>query len=230
VTSPVALGIVVLFAVGVGAVIGFFPRETSASQEASYPPLTNQQKIDLEKWWAVQPKVDLPIPNDGAKVLIVKFSDYMCPGCRQTYEGFKGILGKYLAGGQVRYVVKHFPLEGECNANTPNGGHFASCEAAAAVIMARSKGTAEKLEQWIFTNQTTLTPATVKQAAKDIGGIQDFDAQYQHALQEVKTDASLGGLLGVNSTPTFYINGRKLGIVPPQYFDYLIELALKQPK
>lgn len=229
-TSPVALGIVVLLVAGVGAVIGFFPRETAASQETAYPALTAQQKIDIEKWWAVQPKVELPIPDDGAKVLIVKFSDYMCPGCRQTYEGFKGVLGKYLSGGQVRYVVKHFPLEGECNPNTPSGGHYASCEAAAAVIMARSKGTAEKLEQWIFSNQATLTPATVKQAAKDIGGVPDFDAQYQHALQEVRTDASLGGLLGVNQTPTFYINGRKLGIVPPQYFDYLIELALKQPK
>jgi hypothetical protein len=38
--------------------------------------------------------------------------------------------------------------------------------------------------------------------------------------------------LGVAWTPTFYINGRKLGqtTTPPQYFDYLIELALKQAK
>ena len=233
-TSPVALVIGLALVVAVVLGVTWFPHErpAAAAEAAAYPPLTDQQRADIEKWWALQPKVDLPISNDGAKVLIVKFSDYMCPACRQTYEGYKPILGKYLSGGQVRYVVKHYPLEAECNPKAPNN-HYASCEAAAAVIMARSKGTAEKLEQWIFSNQPTLTPDVVKQAAKDIGGIQDFDAQYPKALEEVKADAALGGTLEVSSTPTFYINGRKLPgqtITPPQYFDYLIEVALKDAK
>jgi uncharacterized membrane protein/protein-disulfide isomerase len=235
VTSPLALVILLLLVGAVGTVIGLFPREsvTSASAQApAYPPLTDQQRADLEKWWAVQPKVDLGIPNEGAKVLIVKFSDYMCPACRNTYEGYKPVLGKYLSGGQVRYVVKHYPLEAECNPSAPSN-HYASCEAAAAVIMARATGTAQKLEQWIFTNQPSLTPDKVKKAAREIGGIQDFDARYPSALQEVKADASLGAKVGIAVTPTFYINGRKLAgqsITPPQYFDYLIELALRDPK
>jgi protein-disulfide isomerase len=202
-----------------------------AQEAAAYPPLTDQQRSDMEKWWNVQPETPLPIPKDGAKVLIVKFSDYMCPACRQTYEGYKGVLAKYLARGDVRYVVKHYPLEGECNSHAPIN-HYASCEAAAAVIMAQSKGTADKLEQWIFTNQIGLTPEAVKRAAKDIGGIPDFDQQYPTVLQQVRADADLGGQLDVKSTPTYYINGRKLpgnSITPPQYFDYLIELALEHP-
>jgi uncharacterized membrane protein/protein-disulfide isomerase len=232
VTSPLALAIVLLLTAGVATILAVFPRESAiAAQEPAYPPLTDQQRADLEKWWSLQPKSDLPIPNDGAKVLIVKFSDYMCPACRQTYEWYKPVLGKYLATGDVRYVVKHFPLEAECNPHAAMN-HYASCEAAAAVIMARPKGTAQKLEQWIFANQQTLTSDTVKKAAREIGGIQDFDAQYPRALQEVKLDAGLGGVLKVNSTPTFYINGRKLPnkIMLPQYFDYLIELALKDLK
>ena len=58
----------------------------------------------------------------------------------------------------------------------------------------------------------------------------DFDAQYPRVLEEVKADASLGASLKISQTPTFYINGRKITgktILPPQYFDYLIELALK---
>lgn len=232
-TSPLALVILLLIIVAAATGIGLFPREgLTAAQEPAYPPLTDEQRVDLEKWWAVQPTVDLPIPNNGAKVLVVKFSDYMCPACRQTYEWYKPVLGKYLSGGQVRYVVKHYPLEAECNPSAPSN-HYASCEAAAAVIMARARGTAQTLEQWIFTNQASLTPDTVKKAARDIGGIQDFDAQYPRALEEVKTDASLGALLNISQTPTFYINGRKLSgktILPPQYFDYLIELALKDAK
>ena len=233
-SSPGALAAMLLLVAGIGAAIAWFPRESAAvtTEAAAFPPLTDQQRADTEKWWAVQPKVDLPIPNDGAKVLVVKFSDYMCPACRQTYEFYKPVLGKYLAGGEVRYVVKHYPLEAECNPSAPNN-HYASCEAAAAVIMAKPKGTAEKLEQWIFSNQIGLTPEAVRGAARDIGTIQDFDAQYQTALQEVKADAALGAKMNVSQTPTFYINGRKLignTITPPQYFDYLIELALKDSK
>jgi uncharacterized membrane protein/protein-disulfide isomerase len=231
--SPGALAVVLLLLAGIGGAIASFPRESAAvTTEAAFPPLTDQQRADIEKWWTVQPKVELPISNEGAKVLVVKFSDYMCPACRQTYEFYKPVLGKYLAGGEVRYVVKHYPLEAECNPSAPNN-HYASCEAAAAVIMAKPKGTAEKLEQWIFSNQIGLTPDAVKGVAKDIGGIQDFDAQYQTVLQEVKADAKLGETLKVSQTPTFYINGRKLigtTITPPQYFDYLIQLALKDSK
>jgi len=232
-SSPGALALVLLVLAGIGGAIASFPRESAAvTTESAFPPLTDEQRTDIAKWWAVQPRVELPIPNEGAKVLVVKFSDYMCPACRQTYEFYKPVLGKYLAGGEVRYVVKHYPLEAECNPSAPNN-HYASCEAAAAVIMAKPKGAAEKLEQWIFSNQIGLTPEAVKSAAKDIGGIQDFDAQYQTVLQEVKADAKLGETLKVSQTPTFYINGRKLigtTITPPQYFDYLIELALKESK
>lgn len=235
VTSPIALVTALLLVVGAALAFAWFPRESATTAQqaaAALPPLTEQQRADIEKWWAVQPKVDLPIPSDGAKVLVVKFSDYMCPACRQTYEAYKPVLGKYLSGGQVRYVVKHYPLEAECNPKAPSN-HYASCEAAASVIMARSNGTAEKLEQWIFSNQPTLTADSVKKAARDVGGIQNFDAQYPQALQEVRADADLGGTLNVSSTPTFYINGRKLPgetATPPQYFDYLIEVALKNAK
>jgi uncharacterized membrane protein/protein-disulfide isomerase len=229
-SSPVALLIALLFVAGSSAIVVLFPRESAASQSTveTYPSLTDKQRADLEKWWEVQPKVDLTIPSKGEKVLVVKFSDYMCPACRQTFEGYKGVLAKYLPGGQVRFVLKHYPLEAECNPKAPSN-HYASCEAAAAVVMARSKGTAAKLEQWIFDHQAELTPAVVKQAARDVGGIQDFDAKYAQALQEVKTDASLGGMLGVSQTPTFYVNGRKIPqVVPPQYIDALIEMELKR--
>lgn len=233
VTSSAALAIVLLLGVGMASTIALFPGEHAAPPpEATYAPLTDQQRAELGKWWAVQPRLDLPIPTDGAKILVVKFSDYMCPACRNTFEGYKAVLNKYVSTGQVRYVVKHYPLEAECNPSAPNN-HYASCEAAAAVVMARDKGTAPALEQWIFTNQTSLTPDVVKKAARDVGGIQDFDAQYPRALEEVKADASLGGVLHVDATPTFYINGRKLpgqNITPPPYFDYLIELALKDTK
>jgi protein-disulfide isomerase len=76
-----------------------------------------------------------------------------------------------------------------------------------------------------------LTSDEVKDAARTVGGITDFDAQYPRAIEEIKTDAGLGNLLNVKSTPTFYINGRTpTQILPPQYFNVLIELELERAK
>jgi protein-disulfide isomerase len=72
----------------------------------------------------------------------------------------------------------------------------------------------------------------VREAAKDVGGIEDFNGGYAKALEEVKADARMGGVLGVNSTPTFFLDGRKLppGVVPPEYIDALIAVELQRAK
>jgi protein-disulfide isomerase len=181
--------------------------------------------MEFLKWYEVQPRVSVPIDLDGAKVLVVKFNDYQCPPCRQSYLEYKPIIEKYRATGQLKFVLKHFPLERECNAAVQGDLHVASCEAAAAVVMAQPKGTADKLEEWFFANQPALTPDRVKEGAATVAGITDFDAQYARALTLVKTDAGLGALLGAKSTPTFVINGHVIaGALPVPYF----ELAIQQ--
>jgi protein-disulfide isomerase len=69
-------------------------------------------------------------------------------------------------------------------------------------------------------------------AAADIAGVKDFDTQYAGVVGQVRTDASIGTALGVNSTPAFFVNGRRIpgGGMPPQYFEALIELELKRAK
>lgn len=232
--SPVALVVILLFVVFAGSVIAFFPRESggarAAAQAASAPPLTDAQRADIARWWDVQPKTELPIPADGAKVLIVKFSDFMCPGCRSTHDMYKSLFEKYTATGDVRYIVKHYPLEPECNPGL-NGNHFASCEAAAATVMARANGMDDEMTDWLFANQASLTPDVVKRGAKEVAGINDFDARYAAALQEVRADAVMGGTVQVKSTPTYFINGRRLvGGYTPQAVEALIELELQRAK
>ena len=64
-------------------------------------------------------------------------------------------------------------------------------------------------------HQNDLTPAIVRGAADDVGGIKDFDAHYPQAIQQVQADAAIGVKVGVESTPTFLINGRKTGRASP---------------
>ena len=136
--------------------------------------------------------------------------------------------------------MKHYPLEPECNPLVPGGNHFASCEAAAAYVMARGTGFQAKLDDWLFANQQILSRDVVQAGRERPGGIANFDERYAQALQEVKTDASMGGVIKVGSTPTVYLNGRMiagrapngqgLGLPAAPYIDALIDIELKRAK
>jgi protein-disulfide isomerase len=97
------------------------------------------------------------------------------------------------------------------------------------VRLARLKGRGEAMEEWLYKNQNGLTPQTVRQAAKDIGEVDDFDAKYPATLDQVKADIAMGQQLRVNSTPTFFINGVKIdGAWAPQFFDQALAYELKR--
>jgi protein-disulfide isomerase len=73
-----------------------------------------------------------------------------------------------------------------------------------------------------------MTPPSVRQAARDLGQITDFDTRYAATIALVKSDIALGRQLGIKSTPTFFINGVKIeGALPPQYFDQAIAYELQ---
>jgi protein-disulfide isomerase len=231
--SPAALLITLLFVGGAAALISAFPAHIDPAEVVEvapqqYPPLTDQQRADFEKWWDVQPKVEVPVDREGAKVLVVKFNDYQCPPCRQSHMDYKAVIAKYAAShpGQVRLVLRDFPLDSECNDTVTQSIHPGACEAAAAARLAREHNRLEAWEEWIFANQRS-TPDEVKRAARDIGQVQDFDARYASVLEQTKADIAYGRTLGVRSTPTFFINGVKVeGALPPVYFDQAIAYEL----
>lgn len=235
VTSPVALSLAVALGAGAIALVALFPRQVDAvtaaeaAAAAPIPTLEAGEQSNFDQWYASLPRVPLAVPADGAKVLIVKFNDYQCPPCRMTWEQYKPVIAKYMAQypGKVKFVTKDYPLDGECNVNTPGAGHAAACEAAVAVRLARAKGRADAMEEWLFANQTQITPDLVKQGARSIGGITDFEAQYAKTLELVKADIAMGASLKVTGTPTFFVNGARVPIVKAEFFDAAIAYELK---
>jgi uncharacterized membrane protein/protein-disulfide isomerase len=225
--SPIALVIALLFAGSAVSAVAFFPRP-EIRPVVQMQQLSSQERSDLARWWDLQPKVDMPYSNEGAKVLLIKFNDYQCPPCRASYFGYEPILEKYKdRPGDFKYELKHFPLNSTCN-SASQMVHPAACDAAAAAVMAQSRGTFDALTDWFFMHQDQLSPATVRDAAKDVGKIPDFDAEYAKAIQEVKTEAATGASLGVESTPTFFLNGRMIkGMMKAEALDALIEIELK---
>lgn len=232
VSSPIAIVLALLFAGASATTLAFFPRESSTVLDMT-PVVAQGQQSELERYMASQPRVPLVIPTGGAKVLIVKFNDYQCPACSQSYFDYKPIIAKYEGAnpGSIRVVMKDFPLSPKCNATMVQELHSAACEGAVAVRLARLNNRGEAMEEWLYSNQKAMTPASVRQAAKDVGQVNDFDAKYAATLEQVKADVAMGRQLGVKSTPTFFINGVKVdGAWQPQFFDQAIAYEMKRPE
>lgn len=240
ISSPLALTLAVLFFAGAASTLAFFPRDGAAAAASTAggttaaattaPEPTQDQKSEFERWYAAQPRVPLIVPADGAKVLVVKFNDYQCPACGQSYTQYKPIFAKYEAQnpGAVKLVMKDYPLNKDCNEAMSQTIHPAACEAAVAVRLAPASKR-EAMEEWLYAHQPAMTPPSVRQAARDIGQVADFESKYASTVSLVKSDVALGRQLGIKSTPTFFINGVKVeGGLPPQYFDQAIAIELQR--
>lgn len=186
---------------------------------------------DFLKQYEATPRVTVPVMGGGAAVVIVKFTDLQCGGCAATYKAYKPVLDKYEAQfpGAVNYIVKDFPLDQSCASWMNQPLHTASCEAAAALVMARAQKHGSELEDWFYSNQQLLTRDTVRKAASIIGGVTDFNAGYAQAMNQIKADIGLGRLLDVSSTPTFFINGVKIAaVLQADLFDAAIAYELRK--
>ncbi|MCC7009337.1 MAG: thioredoxin domain-containing protein [Acidobacteria bacterium] len=233
---PVVLAAVLLYLAGAASVVAFFPRESTVSEQAaSAPAVTGDARTNFEAAWARQPRVDVGVPADGAKVVVVKFNDFECPSCAQAELFYKPVLKKFEASrpGAVKYVVKDWPWNSKCNFNTRSTipGHEAACDAAAAARIAKDQSAAkyEEMTSWLYTHQG-VPPAQVREAAGRILGVKDFDKEYALKLPAIRSDIADGGVLGIQGTPTYYLNGVKLpsGMLPA-YFELAIEIELNRP-
>ena len=238
VRSPRALTAAVVFGVAAVAAIVVFPEQrvtaTSADEEQAQAPAvpaaTAAQIQQLEAWLAQQPRVPAVAPSDGAAVVIVKFNDYQCPGCGQTFRDYKPVLAKWAkqAPGKVKFITKDYPLERQCNQFVGQDLHLGACEAAVAVRLAREKGKADAMEDWLYANQPAMNPDTVKKAAASVAGVTDFDARFAATLELVKADVAQGAQLKIGGTPTFFMNGMQLPGLRGEFFDAAIAWELRR--
>jgi protein-disulfide isomerase len=181
-------------------------------------------------WYAGQARVAVARTAHMYPVQVVKFHDYQCPPCRLSRTTYAPVLERLSRQypGSIGTTSLPFPLERECNPYMPSDLHPASCEAAAAVMLAAARGRADQLDEWLYGNQHALTPASVTRAAREIGGIDDFAERYPAALREIRAEVEHARTLGVSGTPTYFVNGVKLpGVVSVELFEAVLthELA-----
>jgi protein-disulfide isomerase len=156
--------------------------------------------------------------NPTAPVTIVEFTDYQCPSCARTQPVLEEVSGEY--GDKVRLVARDFPLD----------QHTYAAKAAEAAEAAREQGKYWEYVAILFKNQDALQVEKLKEYATRLG----LDrAKFDQALDsgkfsdKVVRDLSEGGKLGVNSTPTVFINGKRVKDRSREALKAAIEAALK---
>ncbi len=172
-----------------------------------YDVSNNPFKKDLDKL-----KTDLS-PNfgtPGATVVLVEFSDFQCPFCKEEATMLRqNLLTAYPK--QVRLYFKTFPLE--------NLHPWAKSAAIASRCVYRQKADAFwDYHDWIFAHQGEITADNLKDKVLEWSkGQKDLDALQLAACMdnkataaEVERDQAEGRVLEVGGTPTLFINGRRI--------------------
>ncbi|MEK7581634.1 MAG: thioredoxin domain-containing protein [Patescibacteria group bacterium] len=202
----IGIGVVTLLVVAVG--IFFFSSKQSV-QKVDNSPFDKAQLIDGAKHFKGDP---------GAPVTIVEFGDLQCPACQAAQPIVRKIEEKY--SQNIYFVFRHYPLTIHKNSEI----------AAKASEAAGDQGKFFEMVDLMYTNQNEwaqdVNPReNFQKYATQLGlNLDQFNQNMQKNWDNIKTDYALGNRAGVQSTPTFFINGEKYpGVVDEGQFQQIIE-------
>ena len=142
-----------------------------------------------------------------AKVTIVEFGDYQCPACAYANPTVQKIINIYKDNPEVNFVSRNFPLPQHSQAMI--SAEAAEAAGAQGKFWEMGNMLYERQNEWSGNSKAIEVFAGY---AKELGlDVKAFtDSINQKKFQDVITkDRSGGQALGVNSTPTFFINGKK---------------------
>jgi protein-disulfide isomerase/uncharacterized membrane protein len=178
----------------------YFAKKAQAEFESA-----QVEHIDLE---------NVPVKGAAdAPVQVVEYSDFLCPFCRNLALGLSQFVPQ--AGGRVAVYFKNYPLDTECNESLPRSTHPGACQLALGAICAHNQGRFEAYHDRVFGAEGLRNPgaADVIRLAGEAGlnaaamrGCLDDPVTRQTLADQIAE----GKRLDVRSTPTLYVNGKKL--------------------
>jgi len=165
--------------------------------------LSPPEPVGLKLIRPVDPNRDHIRGNPEAPLTLVEYGDYECPFCSRATGGIDEVVGHF--GDELRYVWRHLPLERV---------HPRAFDAARAAEAAGLQGKYFEMGKMLFANQDDLEWSNIYRYANAIGlDIERFDEDVRvhpsKALHRVQDDAQDAELMDLNSTPTFFVNGKR---------------------
>lgn len=215
----VLLPVVFLLGLGTGYSLwgGKVPVEEQPTAVAQNPVIVQPTAVSR---YSVETDDDPSVGPADALITIIEFSDYQCPFCKRWHdEVFDRLMANY--PGQIRFVYRDFPL------TSIHPGALPSAEAA---NCAGEQDAYWEYYRAIFTNQYNMDTAGLTQYAVDLElDTEAFTACLEeHRYQaEVQADMQYAISIGVQSTPTFFVNGIiVVGAQPYEVFKQIIDQEL----
>jgi protein-disulfide isomerase len=215
------LPLLFLIGLGVGYLIWDKPASAAAPAAPAAPVAAATTDPKTVKRYAIPISESDPSfgPQD-APVTLIMFSDYQCPYCKKWYgEVFKTLVSDYQ--GKIRFVYKDFPLYSL---------HSDAEPAAEAARCSGEQGKYWEFQDLLFTSPDGLSAAAYHKYSLSLGldATKFDDCVSTHRYQkQVEADYQFAANLGVQSTPTFFINGLAVvGAQPLEVFQQQINQEL----
>jgi len=153
----------------------------------------------------------------NSAVKIVEFTDFQCSACGAMYPVIEEVLKSY--GTRVYFEIRNFPLT-SLHANA-----FIAAEAAAA---ANAQGKVWPYIDFLFKNQSSLDPDSLKKYATQVGlDRKRFDMDFESGKfdADIRRDIEEGETYGIEGTPSIYVNGVMLTTLSADALREAIEKA-----
>lgn len=184
---------------------------------------------DIASQIASLPRYDVTISEDDpvlgpadAPITLIEFADFQCPFCqRYAQETFPRLREDY--GDQIRFVYKDFPL---------SSIHADAFSAALSAQCAQEQDKFWEYHDLLFGGTLGLGREAYDSYAQQLGlDVAAFDQclDEERYTDIVQADYAIGNQLGIQATPTFFINGIALvGAQPYELFAQIIDYELSQ--
>lgn len=146
--------------------------------------------------------------KEDAPVTVVEFSDFQCPACRSAALTVDGLLAKH--EGEIKFIYRHFPIT-SIHKNAMAAAIASEAAAEQGKFWEYSKVLFEKQDSW---DQLGSPQDLFINLAKE-AGVADLEKFKNEISKQAKrdlilADMNLGNQLGIDATPTFFVNGNKV--------------------
>lgn len=159
------------------------------------------------------------IGPDDAPITIVEFSDFQCPFCRRFHEEtYQALLDAY--PGQIRFVYRNLPL---------TSIHPDAMPSAVASLCANDQNAYWDYHGKLFSSDALGRDIYIQYATDLSLNVEEFTACLDSGKHDAFIDEDMNFALdlGVQSTPTFFVNGLAIvGAQPLSAFQQIIDLEL----
>ena len=200
--NKVVIGIVSLIAIFIFLLVAY--QFTNTTSDKTFPEVSVINSTDHVTW----------ATDSAKKNVLVEYSDFQCPACKSFYEFMKSEIEASGAANanimkKVTFVYRHFPLAQHAYAE--DAAYAAEAVAKQVKFFEFSAVLFDKQKEW---SENKDAVKKFESYAKDLGlDMEKFkkDRDSKETKDKVNADLLSGQKAEVNSTPTFYLNGKKLG-------------------